>query len=330
MRTWFVVLMVLIPVLILTAVLVPFWLLPLLRADNSDFATDRDTLPKKKMVIDFDGKRAMGYLKQICAIGPRMSGTKGMRQQQELIKKHFEKLGAKVEFQKFIGRQRSRANPCDMANMIISWHPDSKKRVILCCHYDTRPIADQEPNPRDWHKPFVSANDGGSGVAFLMELGNQMQKLKTKVGVDFVIFDGEEYIFDRSQDRYFLGSKHFASEWKKSRDRVDYRGAILLDMIAGKNAKFPPEGYSYRYSYDLTEDIWVLAGQLGCDRFRRRVRHYVEDDHRALQAVGIPAIDIIDFDYPHWHRLTDTPENCSAEPMEQVAKVLWVWLQQVE
>ncbi len=88
-----------------------------------------------------------------------------------------------------------------MTNLIVSFFPDRERRVILCSHYDTRPIADQEPDPRKWREPFLSANDGGSGVAFLMELGNQMKDLPTKVGVDFVFFDGEEYIFDPAPPR---------------------------------------------------------------------------------------------------------------------------------
>src|SRR5207253_9672 len=111
------------------------------------------------------------------------------------------------------------------------------RRVILCSHYDTRPIADQEPDERKWREPFLSANDGGSGVAFLMELGRHMKDLPAKVGVDFVFFDGEEYIFERDRDKYFLGSKHFAQTWKGDTERCDYAGAVLLDMIAGKGAR---------------------------------------------------------------------------------------------
>ena len=106
-----------------------------------------------------------------------------------------------------------------MANMIVSLHPDRERRVILCSHYDTRPIADQEDDRRNYEKPFVSANDGGSGVALLMELGNHMKDLETNVGVDFVFFDGEEYIFDSESDQYFFGSQHFAASTKRARAR---------------------------------------------------------------------------------------------------------------
>src|SRR5205823_12917331 len=136
--------------------------------------------------------------------------------QQEIIKTHFEKLGAKVEFQRFKGEQRSQAKPVDMANIVISWHPDRNRRVMVCSHYDTRPHADQEPNRGDWGKTFLSANDGTSGVALFMELAHHMKPLTTTVGVDFVLFDGEEWVFDGpgGSDSYFLGSDYFADQYR--------------------------------------------------------------------------------------------------------------------
>src|SRR5207244_11939814 len=119
-----------------------------------------------------------------------------MRGEQVLINKHLEARGAKVKFQPFSARHFSQRQPVEMANLIASWHPERARRVILCSHYDTRPIADQEPDPRQWTKPFLSANDGGSGVALLMELADHLSDLKTEVGIDVVLFDGEEYIFD--------------------------------------------------------------------------------------------------------------------------------------
>jgi hypothetical protein len=280
--------------------------------------------------VAFDGKRAMGYLKAVCDIGPRMSGTPGMKKQQELIRKHFEGLGCKVRAQNFEGKQRSQKQAVPMTNLIVPFFPDREKRVILCSHYDTRPIADQEPDERKWREPFVSANDGGSGVAFLMELGHHMKDLPTKVGVDFVFFDGEEYVW-RRDDTYFLGSKHFGLTWKAEKD-CQYLGAVLLDMIAGKGAKFPPEINSLRSSEKLCRELWGIADQQGCKMFIQDLTDSPEvlDDHISLHYVGIPAVDIIDFSYKHWHRLTDTPANCAPEGMEQVSRVLSVWLQRVK
>jgi hypothetical protein len=297
---------------------------------REEFASDRTGTATTEKPVAFDGKRAMGYLEAICKIGPRMSGTDGMKRQQDLVEKHFKDLGAKVTYQKFTARQRSNNKPVEMANMIISYHPDRTRRAILCSHYDTRPIADQEPNPRRWHDPFVSANDGGSGVAMLMEMGHHVKDLKTSVGIDFVLFDGEEYVFDKN-DTYFFGSMHFAKEYAKVRRKITYTGAILFDMIAGKGATFPVEQNSWTWASKLVREVWGIAKEQGCNAFEDGFSKYaVEDDHKPLNRAGIPAIDIIDFDYPHWHRLSDLPKNCSSAPMEQVAKVCSVWLQRTK
>lgn len=301
----------------------------------SQFGADRVQAGGNVKPAAFDGERAMKYLREICAIGPRMSGSTGMKKQQELIKKHFEDLGAKVTFQNFDARQNSVKGPVPMANIIVSFQPEKKRRVILCSHYDTRPYADQEEDPRLATKPnaFISANDGGSGVAFLMELGNHMKDLKTNVGVDFVFFDGEELIFVKDgpkKDRYFLGSEYFAQKWFKTPGKCDYTAALLLDMIAGKQIHFPVEVNSYHRARRLCEEIWSIAKDQNAKAFDWRQGHEVLDDHIELQHVGIPAVDIIDFDYPHWHKLADTPENCSGASLEQVAKVLSVWLQRTK
>jgi hypothetical protein len=296
--------------------------------DREEFAAGREGVP-------FDGERAMGYLKEVCKIGPRMSGTEGMKKQQALIQKHFEALGATVTFQRFNAKQNSKREAVEMANMIVSFNPDKQRRVILCTHYDTRPIADQERNRKDWEKPFVSANDGGSGVALLMELGNHMKKIDSAVGVDFVFFDGEEYIFDpgdgftREGDKYFFGSEHFAKEYRQKKPKYRYVGAVLFDMIAGKKPEFPIEQHSWLSAGALTQELWKIAEQEKCTAFANRMGDGVRDDHIALNNAGIPAVDIIDFKYPHWHKLTDTPENCSTDGMIQVAKVMTTWLKRV-
>jgi hypothetical protein len=303
----------------------------------TSFAADREDESDGRPVAGFDGKRAMGYLEEICKIGPRISGAAGMRKQQELIIKHFKALGATVQKQTFEAKQRSQRNAVSMTNLIVSWHPERTRRVILCSHYDTRPIADQE-HPRKWREPFVSANDGGSGVALLMELGNHMKDLKTNVGVDFVFFDGEEYIFDPRPegDLYFFGSKHFAQMYKKNRPKHRYIAAILFDMIAGPNPQFLAEGHSFLKAGPLVTQIWRIAAEQNCTAFVDRVGPDVMDDHLALNGAGIPAIDIVPpplrdgWSYKHWHRLTDVPENCSRAGLEQVARVMTVWLQRVK
>ena len=116
--------------------------------------------------------------------------------------------------------------------------------MLLCSHYDTRPQADQEPNRNDWDKPFVSANDGTSGVAWLMELGNHMKNLPLTIGVDFVLFDGEEFVFDgAAPDATSTSSGRSISprNTRKIGTGKYYAAGVLLDLCGGKDAKFPVE-----------------------------------------------------------------------------------------
>jgi len=296
-------------------------------------ATDQKDEPKP---IKFDGDRAVKYVKQLCDIGPRISGTDAMKKQQELIEKHFKDLGATVTRQEFKARQRSRKADTDMANIIISWNPEKERRVLISTHYDTRPIADQEANRNNWNKPFVSANDGTSGVAFLMELGNHMKELKSEFGVDFVLFDGEEYVFETNAmgggDKYFFGSEHFAEDYMKTKDKRKHRydAGILLDLFAGKDASLKVEQYSFAAAKPLVEQVWGVAKNLGAKSFKFEGGYEVQDDHLALIRAGIPTVDIIDFDYPHWHKLTDTADKISADQMAEVSKVLSVWIQKIK
>jgi hypothetical protein len=288
------------------------------------FAADRDN--------GFDAARAMRYLADICKIGPRISGTEGMKKQQALLENHFRALKGEVEFQRFTAKQKSQRQPVALANVIVRWRPERDRRIILCSHYDTRPIADQEPDRRKWREPFISANDGGSGVALLMELGHRAAAIQTPVGIDFVFFDGEEYIFNpgAGNDLYFFGSEHFAKTYLQTRPRHRYEAAILLDMIGGQNAQFPVEQNSWFKAGALVQQFWQVAYREKCAAFQNALGPEVLDDHLALNKAGIPAIDLIDFNYPHWHRLSDVPANCSGESIAQVARAIIAWLEQIK
>lgn len=301
----------------------------------TEFATGADA-KDEPTGVKFDSDRALKYVKQLCDIGPRISASEGMKKQQELIEKHFKGAGATVTKQEFKAKQRSQKNETEMVNYVISWNPDKPRRVILCTHYDTRPLADQEPNRNNWNKPFVSANDGTSGVAFLMELAHHMKDLKSEFGVDFVLFDGEEYVFETDRmgggDKYFLGSDHFADQYTKSKDKRKFRydAALLLDLFAGKDAELKIEMYSFNGAPKLLEQVWTVAKNVGAKSFKFEQGYEVQDDHLALLRAGIPAIDLIDFDYKHWHKLTDTADKISGPQMAEVSKVITVWLQKIK
>lgn len=276
--------------------------------------------------IPFNGERAFGYLEQLCAIGRRYSGSPGMQKQQQLLISHFEKLGAEVEQQTWRIRHPIDGSPVQLTNLIVRWHPERKERVLLAAHYDTRPYPD-----RDQKQPrgvFVGANDGASGVAVLMELGNMMPKLQTTLGVDFVFFDAEEFVFNE-EDRYFLGSEYFSRDYRAAPRDFEYRWAVLLDMIGDADLQifFERNTMAWRDSRPMVEEIWSTAQRLGVTEFIPRAKHRIRDDHLPLHnTAGIPSCDIIDFDYPYWHTTADTPDKCSPLSLAKVGWVLSEWL----
>lgn len=281
----------------------------------------------------YDAQRAMSYLQQLCDLGPRPSGSAAMARQQRLLEAFFTERGATVTRQVFDTRDPNDGSALTMVNLIASWHPDRPRRYLFCAHYDTRPYPDRDRrNPRG---VFIGANDGASGTAGLMELANQFDDLPSDIGVDLVLFDGEEYVWQRDGGRYFIGSTYFAEQYKNTPPQVPYQAGVLLDMIGDKELKLYYEANSVRFAKTVARSFWTTAQQLGVQAFVMRTRHDLRDDHLPLNQIArIPTIDVIDFDYPrpgigapsYWHTEQDVPANCSGE---SIAAVVWVahqWL----
>ena len=288
--------------------------------------------------IPFDGQSAFSWIERLCELGSRASGSEGMKRQQTLLVEHFRQLGGVVQLQQFVlPHHPISGSPVPMANLIVRWHPDRRERILLCAHYDTRPYPDEDPDPARRKDVFVGANDGASGVAVLAELGKHMPRLDGPIGVDFALFDAEEFVFS-SRDRYFLGSEYFARQYISAVDRgFTYRAAVLLDMVGDAQLDLYQErtGLSWRDSRPLIREIWATARRLGVREFVNRPRFGVQDDHVMLHDVGrIPACDIIDFNYggparsrrSYWHTTHDTPDKCSALSLAKVGWVVLEWL----
>lgn len=293
---------------------------------------DADDSPR----MSFDGESAYTYLKEICALGRRPSGSEGMARQQQLLQNHFTQLGGTVSFQAFDVRHPEDGSRVTMKNLIVQWHPDRKQRILICAHYDTRPFPDSDRvRPRGI---FIGANDGASGVALLSELGKHMPDLDGGYGVDFVLFDGEEFLFDKRRDRnrFFLGSQYFAKKYVSDPPEYRYVKGVLLDMVADADLMIMKERISMRYARRVVDEVWRTAKRLGVREFSSRIRFQeVRDDHLPLNRIAkIPTIDIIDFDYPnsrrtsYWHTEQDLPDKCSAESLGKVGWVVLEWLKE--
>lgn len=287
----------------------------------------------------FDAQAAFEHLKRICAIGPRVSTTDGMLKQQQYIGRHFEPFNAEVTLQRFAAanpladptRLNGPAPQLELANMIVRFRPEAKQRLLFCCHYDTRPYPDRDRrNPQG---TFIGANDGASGVSVLCELGRHLAALEGPYGVDIVFFDGEEFVYVDQRDPMFLGSTHFANQYVQRQSDFRYAYAVLIDMVGDANLQIFFERNSLTYAPRLTRSIWGVAQRLKVREFIAKEKYTISDDHLPLNRIArIPTCDIIDFDFPtprsknaFWHTQKDTIENCSAESLGKVGKVLLQW-----
>jgi len=164
----------------------------------------------------------------------------------------------------------------------------------------------------------MGANDGASGVAVLLELGRLFKDNPPPLGVDIILFDGEDWGRNGEKAGWFLGSEHFAVNLGTYRPRA----AILLDMVGDKDLRIYREAYSDLYAKELTDYVWNIAREAGSAAFVDSVKHAVSDDHIPLLTRRIQAIDIIDFDYPYWHTQEDTPDKCSPGSLGIVGEVV--------
>lgn len=268
----------------------------------------------------FDSTRAYRYLKEQCALGPRNPGSDGHRRAIDYFTAHFASLGLPVAKQAFVHRDMVDGRPIDLVNIVVTVKGRDAKApgILFCAHWDTRPRADQDPNPILQDRPILGANDGASGAAVLMELANGFKAAPPARTVTLVLFDGEDYGKSGSLDEYFLGARHYADNLPTPRPGY----GVLLDMVGDKDLSLPMERNSLAEAPDLVRKIWDRARELGLKAFKAQPGDVVYDDHMPLLAKGLPTVDIIDFTYPAWHTLADTPDKCSAHSLGVVGRLV--------
>jgi len=269
-------------------------------------------------VPQFNKISAFNYLKKQCNFGPRNPGSEGHRECLRFLVKEFKQTADTVIKQPFIFTNSRNHKTYMLTNIIASFGKKSK-RILLSAHWDTRPWADHDPDFKNRNKPILGANDGASGVAVLLEIARIMKQYPPPVGVDIVLFDGEDSGIEGRDETWCVGSRYFA---KNKETNYNPQYAILLDMIGDRDLHIPVEANSQKYAPELVQKIWGKARKLNLFPFDPSVKYEIVDDHLELLKVGIPAVDIIDFDYPYWHTLQDTPDKCSPESLWTVGTVL--------
>jgi Zn-dependent M28 family amino/carboxypeptidase len=266
---------------------------------------------------EFDADSAFVFLQEQCDLGPRYPGSPGHVELRRYLIEKLEAFGAAVSRQPF-DAVPTPGDTLHLMNIIAKYRPDARSRILLGAHYDTRPRADRDPNPENRAKPIIGANDGASGVAVLLEIARLLGAWKPPVGVDLVFFDGEDYGEEGHIEDYLLGSRRFASGLGVYRPTA----VIVVDMVGERDSSIPIEGFSSAASPGLCARIYGIAETLGVKNFVRSQGPTIYDDHFPFIQAGIAAVVLIDFDYPYWHTLADTPDKCDGSSLAAVGSVL--------
>ncbi len=249
--------------------------------------------------------------------GPRTPGSVASQRCREYLFEQLAPLTGHVGTQRFVLRDPYGPDSLRMVNVLAHFQPQRSTRVLLGAHYDSRPRADRDCGAaRDRAVP--GANDGASGVAVLLEVARALATWDPGVGVDLVFFDGEDYGMEDDHEYYLLGSRHFVQTMGAYRPRA----MLLLDMVGDADLRIPMEEYSRQEAPELTDLVFAVAESLQAPGFVREDGPAVFDDHVPFLARGIPAVDLIDFEYPAWHTVADLPDRCSPASLESVARVV--------
>ena len=275
-------------------------------------------------VPKFDKGNAFRYLVEQCEFGPRNPNSIGYKQCLDYLQKTLAGFADTIFLQPFVLDDLVNEESYDLTNIIARFKVDEPEQILIGAHWDTRPWADEDPEPEKRNDPIVGANDGASGVAVVLELARILNVSPPPIGVTLVLFDGEDMGRPGIPKSYAQGSLAFAKDLPIEKPDE----AIILDMIGDAELHIPIERFSYQQNRQLVKKLWGLAKVLNLGAFESRIIHTIYDDHVPLWAEAkIPAVDIIDFNYPnsyknYWHTTQDLPENCSAESLGQVGTLL--------
>jgi glutaminyl-peptide cyclotransferase len=263
----------------------------------------------------FSGDAAYGDARAFLEFGPRVSGSEANREAGEWILKKLKQAGWPVD------ADDGEYQGTPVRNIVA--RKGRGPVVLLGAHYDSRRCADQPDG--GCSAPVLGADDGASGVVVLLELARTLDLDWSRHQVWLVFFDAEDNGELNGWD-WIVGSRQFARATQISiAAGIDFRAMVLLDMVADSDQKFYWEGNS---NPAVRADIWSTAKDLGYGlEFVPSVRYTMLDDHVPFLDLGIPSVDIIDFDYPYWHTAGDTLDKISAESLERIGRTIEVWLE---
>lgn len=292
--------------------------------------------PQKSVNIpDFNADSAFYYVQSQVDFGPRIPNTPAHNSAAAYFVNEFKRFGAAVQVQEFTATTFDNKKVM-LKNIIASFYPEKTKRILLAAHWDTRPFADKDDiNP---NAKFDGANDGASGVGVLLEIGRLIKQQAPDVGIDIILFDGEDWgeregeygnvQLPKGLDSWWcLGSQH----WSKNKHKPNYSAyfGILLDMVGGKDARFAREGYSLQYAPSVVNKVWNAAARLGfAGYFISEKQGGITDDHVFVNEYAkIPMVNIVSYDpatgFGDFHHTQhDNMELISKETLKAVGQTV--------
>ncbi|MDP4282701.1 MAG: M28 family peptidase [Bacteroidota bacterium] len=297
--------------------------------------TEENSEKARTAVPDFNADSAFSYVRHQVAFGPRVCNTPAHEKCGDYLANRLRTVCKDVIIQK--GKVKAyNGTLLNFSNIIGSFRPELSNRILLCSHWDSRPYADQDPDPKNHNKPIDGANDGASGVGVLLEIARQLSMSPSPVGVDILILDAEDYgppedkeTTEDTSDWWGLGAQYWAAHPHKTNYAARY--GILLDMVGATDATFLMESFSMKYAPSIVKSVWSTAWQAGYSRFFPEEEGLpITDDHLFInKIINIPTIDIIHLDRnsktgftPSWHTLKDNISVIDKNTLKAVGQTL--------
>ena len=263
----------------------------------------------------FSGEKTLAHVQRLVDFGPHPAGSQAIEKARDYIEEQLRHSGWQVARQAFT--DDTPRGKIHFVNLIARFAAATKAAppsFLFCSHYDSKLF--------DTFR-FVGANDGGSSTGVLLELARVLgQQANIAAKVELVFFDGEEAYENFSGTDGLYGSRYFARELQREGGK-EFRGGILFDMVGDRSLgiTFPADTPSA-----IARDVFAAADALNLREHFSYLDRDLIDDHVPLNAMGIPTIDIIDFDYPWWHTADDTMDKISAQSLQIVGSVALYYL----
>lgn len=271
----------------------------------------------------FNGDAAYELTRQQCDFGPRVPATSAHAKCADWLIATLKTSCDTVILQTGTV-QTATQGALGIKNIIGIINPDASQRLLLLAHWDTRPWADNDPDPANHKRPVLGANDGASGVGVLLQLAQQLKAEGTTLGIDIVLVDAEDMGENDNEDSWGLGTQYWAAHPHVQGYKPLF--GILLDMVGAPDATFSREYYSMQYASGVVDLVWSLAAG---SHFKNVQGGAVTDDHVFINRAGIPCVDIIDMRSdsdtgfcPEWHTIDDTMPHISAATLGEVGQTL--------